>query len=177
MQTILLFLIQLFKFLTIFNLPSRQIKRVVRIYDAMHNIVEKTTVERCLIIKVHNSGGWVRPDTPLYITILYEDYSRPLQGIKSEYQKMEVDEDYLRMLRDLAKDKVLYIDTEKLKDGLLKNQYMRDKIKYSEVHFLGQNRRNVYFCSMATTKATNFDTYTDKAVIQIGVNEIKNSIR
>jgi hypothetical protein len=150
---------------------------VVKIYDAMHAIVEKTTVERCIIVKVHNSGGWVRPDTPLYITILYEDYSAPLETIKGEYQKMGVDEDYLRMLRDLAKEKILFITTENLKEGLLKNQYKKDKIKYGEIHFLGQNRRNLYFCSIVTTKAANFDTYTDKAVIQVGVNDIRNNIR
>lgn len=176
-SSIFTFLTEIFKFLRVFNLPSKQIKKVVKIYDAMHYIVEKSAVERVLIIKAHNSGGWIKPDTPLYISVLYEDYTEPLDSVKSNYQKMEIDEDYLRMLRDLSKDKSLTIHTEQLKAGILRNAYQKDNILHSEVHFLGQDRRNLYFCTMVTTKNSDFSTYADRAIIQVGVNDIKNNIR
>lgn len=177
-QSIFSVLTELFKFLKVFNLPSKQIRKVVRIYDAMHYIVEKSAVERILIIKAHNSGGWIKPDTPLYLTVLYEDYTEPLGTVKSSYQKMEIDEEYLRMLRDLSKNKVLLgVKTDILRPGMLKNFYESDKIIFSEKHFLGQDRRNLYFCTLVTTQNNDFSNYTDRTVIQVGINEIKNNIR
>lgn len=174
---ILTFLASLFKFLRVFNLPSKQIRKVVSIYDSMHTIVEKTSVTRLLIIKAHNSGGWIRPDTPLYITVLYEDYTRPLESMKDDYQKMLIDEDYLRMLKDLTVTKKLQIDPKMLKEGILKAKYDGEGVKFAEVYFLGQDRRNLYFCTLTSITAENFDTYSDRSVIQVGVNNIRNNIR
>jgi hypothetical protein len=176
-SSILTFLASVFNFLKVFNLPSKQIKKVVKIYDAMHYIVEKSAVERILITKAHNSGGWINPNTPLYISVLYEDYTEPLDSVKSMYQKMEIDEDYLRMLRDLSANKTLLIHTKQLKQGILKDAYQKDKILHAEVHYLGQDRRNMYFCTIVTTKDVDFDNYADRSVIQIGINDIKNNIR
>lgn len=164
-------------FQPLFLRPSKQIGKVVNIYDAMHYILENSNVERILILKSHNGGGLIKPDTPLYVTCLYEDYTNPLESVKSFYQKMEVDEQYIRMLRDLSQAKILKRRTENLDDGLLKNAFVKDGILYSEMQYLGQDRRNLYFCSLVTTQSTDFERATDRTAIQVSVSGIKNNIR
>lgn len=177
-QAILIFFTEILKFIgNKFTMPSRQVNRIINIYDSMHRIIADSSVERITILKAHNSGGWIKPDTPLYISILYEDYTHPLESIKGFYQRMEIDEEYLRMLRDLIKEKVLKMDIPKLKPGILKSKYERDKIKQAEIYYLGQDRRNVYFCSLVSTQNKTFDSYVDRNVIDIGVSIIKNNIR
>src|SRR5574339_509013 len=89
-------------FNNIFRKPSREIGKVVRIYDALHRVIEETKVQRILIIKAHNGGGLIKPDTPLFVSVLYEDYTHPLDTVRNDYQKVEVDEEYIRLLRDLG---------------------------------------------------------------------------
>lgn len=174
------FLVELFRFFNnlISRLPSRQIEKVVEIYDSLHRLIDETKVQRVLIFKAHNGGGFIKPDTPLYVSSLYEDYIHPLDSIRNDYQKMELDEDYVRMLRDLSVKKMLRINVKSLKAGLLKNSYARDGVTYAEMYYLCQNRKNLYFCSIVTTiEGENFDTPIQRSTISLVINNIKNNIR
>src|SRR5678810_755741 len=87
-------------------LPRKQIEKVVGIYDSMHKLMEETSVERMLILKTHNGGGLIKPSTPLYISALYEDYTTPLDSVKSDIQNVLLDEEFIRMMLELCKFKV-----------------------------------------------------------------------
>lgn len=170
---------ELLKFFNnLFNRPSKQINKVVRIYDSLHRLIEETKIQRILIIKAHNGGGLIKPDNSLYISVLYEDYTHPLDTIRNDYQKIEVDEEYVRMLRDLSFKKYLRININGLKSGMLKDAYQKDDIRHAEAHFLGQDRRNVYFCTLVTTEeGEEFDSPLQRATISVVINSIKNNLK
>lgn len=172
------FLTELIKFLnSIVFKPSRQIAKVINIYDALHRVVENTNVQRVLIMKAHNGGGLIRPDTPLYVTVLYEDYTHPLTSIKADYQKIEVDEPYVRLLMDLILQKNVSLDVGVLKPSILKISYDSQAIKYAEMYYIRQNRRNLYFCSIVTTEeAEVFLDSKQRAEILLLLNTLKKNI-
>jgi hypothetical protein len=171
---------EVFKFLnSLFHLPSRQIQRVVNIYDAMHEVLGYTDVQRFIIFKAHNGGGLIKPNTPLYVSALFEDFTAPFDSVRDKYQKIEVDEEYIRMLAYVCRQKVFVAKPEELKDdSLLKQVYHLDGVKYSEIYYLGQDKRNLYFCScVSSTEEAWQHNDAQKATINLAINSIRNNIK
>lgn len=161
----------------IFSRPSAQIKKVVRIYDSLHSIVDNTDVHRVLIVKAHNSGGLIKPHTPLYITALYEDYSHPMESIKGKWFKVEVDEEYVRILLQLCKERKVKFIVKDMKPSMLKDAYLSSGIKYGELHLLGQDGKNIYFCSVVSMWEDGWSRSISQTVaIDLAVNTIRNNI-
>jgi hypothetical protein len=169
---------ELLKFINnIFITPRKQIKKVISIYDSMHRVLDETAVERFLIVKAHNSGGIIKPNTPLYISVIYEDYTHPFKSIKDDYQKLSIDEEYLRMLVSLCNQKSVKILTKDLPKSLLKSIYEGEGVKYSELYYLGQDKKNIYFSSCATSVEGGWeDNSYQKMTIEIQMNTIRNNI-
>lgn len=158
--------------------PSKEIAKVVKIYDAMHKILESNKVERVLVLKAHNGGGLIRPNTPLYVSAIYEDYIHPFTSVRDTYQKVSIDEHYIRTLMDLCSKKSIKIKTKNLPQSLQKDIYEGEGILYSEMFYLGQDKKNVYFCTCASSREDGWEN--DKAqslLINMSINSIKNNIK
>jgi hypothetical protein len=157
--------------------PSKEIKKVVAIYDEMHKILEETKVQRFLVFKAHNGGGLIKPSTPLYVSVLHEDYSTPFKSVKDTYQQVMIDGEYIRILDKVCQDKMVRIKTRNLKSSLLKDIYEAEGVQYSEIYFLGQNRKNLYFTSTACAWENGWeDNVEQKVAIKLAINHIRNNI-
>lgn len=161
-----------------FVTPRHQVKKIVTIYDQMHFILEETPVERFLILKAHNGGGVIKPNTPIYSSVLYEDYAHPFRSVKAQYQRLEADEEYLRMMVELIQKKSITLETGKIPNGLLKNIYQAEGVKYSQLFFLGNDKKNIYYCSCATSVEGGWENSPyEKNQIFMAVNTIKQNIK
>lgn len=158
--------------------PSKEIRKVINIYDTMHKVIEETDVQRIVICRVHNGGGVIQPTTPLYISALYEDYTAPFKTVKDNYQKLLLDEDFIRVLHDLCTQKVVKIYTDDLKDGTLqKRVYVGEGVQYAEKHFLGQDRRNLYYVSFSSAWVGGWSGKpAQELIINLAVNVLRNNI-
>lgn len=165
---------EVFRFLNNrFASPKRQISKVVNIYDAIHRVLEETNVERFLIFKAHNGGGVISPNGDLFISTLYEGYKEPFTSVKSKYQKLPVDIVYAKMLLEIIRTKKVDYNVEDIPEGILKDIYLKEGVKKSLLYFLGQDRKNVYFCSCASSQ----DIIYDEIAVDLGVNVVKLNIR
>lgn len=165
-------------FNNLFSTPRKQIQKVVNIYDSMHVVLDETAVERFLIFKAHNGGGIIKPHTPLYISVLYEDYTHPFKSVKDDYQRLAVDEALIRILAQLPASKSVKIRTEELEKGIVKDIYEGEGVKYSEIFYLGQDRKNIYYCSCGSSVEGGWEHSSyQKMTIQIQINAIKNNIQ
>jgi len=153
--------------------PRKQIRKVVNIYDEMHAVLEETNVERFLIFKAHNGGGVITPNGELYVSTLYEDYTDPFISVKADYQKLPVDVVYAKMLLEIIKNKKVDYKIEEVPEGILKEIYLKEGVRRSLIYFLGQDRKNVYFCSCATSQ----DIIYDEITVDLAVNKIKQNIK
>jgi len=169
---------EFFKFLNQFTLkPSKEIKKVVKIYDEMHKVLDETDVQRMLVIKAHNGGGLIRPSTQLYVSVLYEDYTVPFKSVKEEYQKLPVDSEYLRMMSILCEQKSVKLIPKEMRPGILKEIYTTEGVQYAEIYFLGQDRKNLYFVSLATAWEKGWDKNPGQSlIVKLAVNTLKNNI-
>lgn len=160
-------------FNNVFVSPRNQIKKVVRIYDAMHMILDETNVQRFIVFKAHNSGGVIKPSCELFVSALYEDYTDPFDSVKAVYQHLPLDSSYVKMLVDVIQNKKVAFTTSEMSEGLLKQIYTEEGVVRSFVYFLGNDRKNIYFCSAATSE----EHITNKIIVDLGVNIIKQNIK
>lgn len=157
--------------------PRKQIQKVVNIYDWMHYVLNNTKVQRFVIKKAHNGGGLIHPTTPLYITAIYEDYSHPLKPVKDDYQRLQIDEEYIRMILDLCRNKVVRLKTKDIKSSVLKTLEEGQGVKFVEFRYLYQDRHSIYFCSLVTAEeGESFDTPLQQSSIALAINGIRNNI-
>lgn len=168
---------EIFKFLTnLFITPKKQIQKVVKIYDTMNRILEETVIQRCLVFKVHNTGGLIRPTTELFASVLYEDYRIPFTSVKEGYQRLPVDKEYIKMILDVMEKKKDFYETESIPNGMLRDIYVREGVRNSIIYFIGQDRRNMYFCSVGTDFDSDF-LKKQGISIDIWINIIKQNIK
>lgn len=170
---------EIFKFFNnIFPTPKRQIQKVVGIYDTMHKLLETTDIERILIFKAHNGGGVIKPNTPLFISVIYEDYCDPFGSVKELYQRLAIDEEYMRMLAILSVQRSIKLTPTSMTTGLLKDIYEGEGIKYAEKYYLGHDKKNIFYCSLGTSKEGGWqDNAYQRMFIQLMVNNLKNNIK
>lgn len=172
----------LLQFLKLINnifsvLPRKQIEKVVALYDAMHKLMEESSVERFLILKTHNGGGLIKSSTPLYISALYEDYTSPLGSVKSDIQNIQLDEEFIRMLLELCRNKVYRSYTKDVKSDFLRTFLEGDNITFIELRFIKEDRKNLYISSFVTTNPEqDFDTPVQQTAITVAVTKLRNNI-
>lgn len=165
------------KFLNnIFVNPRRQIQKVINIYDTINRIIDETAVERFLIFKAHNGGGVIKPTGELYVSALYEGYCCHFHSVKSKYQKIEIDQEYARMLLELMQKGNLHFKTDKMREGLLKGVYKSEGVQEVRLYYLGQTKKFIFYCSAATSKNWDFTT-EEKASLDISIGNIKQNMK
>lgn len=170
--------LEIFKFISrLISRPSKQIKKIVAIYDEMHKVIELTEAQKFIIFKAHNGGGLIRTNTPLFVSALHEDYSTPFSATKEKYQQISVDGEYIRMLSTICEEKVIKFSTANMKEGLLKDIYTAEGVRYAEIYFLGQDRKNLYFTSIASAWDNGWTKEPEQElVVKLAINTIRNNI-
>ena len=155
---------------------ENQLDKIVNIYDALNTLTSNPNVHRAVVIKIENSGGLINSSTPLYSSVLQEEYKFPVKSIKQNFQRVLVDQQYIKIIIDAVKNKYTKIQIDRLSDSLLKYIYKADNIQYSEVHFLKANKKAVYFLSIATINESFNEDSELTLNINLAVNKIKNNL-
>jgi hypothetical protein len=145
------------------------------IQPIINRVINETSIQRVLVMKTENSGGKPRLGSHLYASIIYEAYKAPLSSTKNDYQRILVDDMYVKMLSDIGPTEHNTLSINKMKDGLLKRIYLRDGIKYSEVYYLTETDDSFIYITFSTTDDNEkFETPNDRVEIDIAVSKIRN---
>lgn len=157
---------------------KKQIEKVNNIYDAMHRAIAESIAQRFLIMRAHNGGGVIKPTGDLYASVLYQDYVKPFHDVKADYQKLPVDKEYTKMLLDIMQNKKLYYPVSEMPESLLKNIYKKEGVQHVFLYYLGQDRKNIYFCSIGTSKSLlTWRNTKDELLFDLIVNIIRQNIK
>lgn len=142
--------------------------------EAIDRVLSDTGVQRILLMKTEDGGGKPRLGTHLYASVLYEGYKHPLNSVKNDYQRLLVDDIYVKMLSDIGPTTSNKLLVSRMKDGILKKIYQRETIVYSEVHYIGETDDAFFYISFATTDNDDrFDEPNDRVEIEIAVSKIR----
>lgn len=170
----------IFKFLNWIFGPShgKQVKKVVAIYDAMAKILDETSVQRILILKIHNGGAIIKSSGEIYVSVLYEDYDIPFHAIKATYQKVEVDREYAKMILELIQKKKINYKVEDMPKSYLKDTYISSGVESAILHYIGQDKRTIYFTSCVTSEKGDWMSDPRQYVpLETYLNIIKQNIK
>lgn len=142
--------------------------------ESIDRVLSDTGVQRILLMKTEDGGGKPRLGTHLYASVLYEGYKHPLNSVKNDYQRLLVDDIYVKMLSDIGPSTSNKLLVSRMKDGILKKIYQRETIVYSEVHYIGETDDAFFYISFATTDNDDrFDEPNDRVEIEIAVSKIR----
>lgn len=114
------------------------VREIHATYNALLAVQNETSAKRALIFKSENNRGIPQAGCRLYATVVYETYSYPLESMKHDWEKRELDKWYISMLTRLIEHRHLTIRPDEMEDDeQLKDIYLSQGIARSEVVCLG----------------------------------------
>jgi len=143
----------------------------------MSDVVNKTTATRFLIFRGHDSGNVPNPKHPYYTKCLWQQTKdgSELLKLRNMYESIQVDVPYINMMIQVLVNGFVKLSVDKMEDSILKNLYLDEGVKYSEVYFLAQEKSNyIYYCSVDTNLAnTDFSDKHERVEIDLAVNRLR----
>jgi len=156
------------------TMNSTQFENKIEVQQIVERVMVNTGVNRFLVMKTENSGGKPRLGTHLYASVLYESVKPPLVSVKDDYQRLLVDDIYVRMLSDIGPGTANKLKVSDMKDGILRNIYLVEGIRYSEIHYLWETDSAFFYASIATNdEDSSFDEPLDRVEIEIAISKIR----
>ncbi len=155
------------------------IERIASIYDQMRSVINADSFDcqRVLIGKTHNGGGDLRPDSPLFMSVIHEEVRSPMISVKKKYQCIPVDSAGIVILQQIRVNGFFDINVANMQDGFLKDLYREEKIISVRIYFLKKTKKGLWFCSFATTnELQSFDQLEFKVAAKLAVGAIKQKI-
>ena len=148
---------------------------MAEVYRAMERIITVTSVERFVIFKGSNGGGVPRPGQPFYASAVHEKHKdEHHERLVEKYKRIEVDANYIQMLLETISTGRKSLDVDKMEPGLLRSIYRSEGIQHSECYFLGKTEKEVYYCTLATTKdKQRFTGDGDRVEIDLAISRIR----
>ena len=158
----------------VLELTSNDFEDISDFQETIDRVLTDTGVQRVLMMKTEDGGGKPRLGTHLYASVLYEGYKHPLNSVKNDYQRILVDDIYVKMLSDIGPSTSNKLIVSRMKDGILKKIYQRETIIYSEVHYIGETDDAFFYISFSTTNNDDkFDEPNNRVEIEIAVSKIR----
>ena len=112
-------------------------EEVSKIQNTVLEIFKKTSADRFLILMATNGKKELR-----FTSVVFEQhqdgYTSLSFGATNKYIRFEFDSVYMKMLKDVEKEGCLYYDVDSMDDGDLKQIYVSENVKYSNVYFLNR---------------------------------------
>jgi hypothetical protein len=148
---------------------------MAEVYRAMERVVTVTAVERFVIFKGSNGGGVPRPGQPFYASAVHEKHKDERhERLVEKYKRIEVDANYIQLLLETIANGKKILDPDRMENGLLRSIYRSEGIQHSEMYFLGKTDKEVYYCTLATTKdKERFTSDANRVEIDLAISRIR----
>lgn len=150
--------IELYKFIKQREAKKRDtfkelLPKMEQIYETLNEILHATGAERALVLSTQNGGGIPQVGKPLYSSVLYEVRANTsISPVKNTWQKQLVDRQYTMMLLDVHRHGKLFIDTDLMEEGLLKDVYTSQQIHSAFIFSIGVSKDRFYYLSLSYSK-------------------------
>lgn len=151
-------------------------KAIHEVYYALLILLRNSEAHRVVILKTTNGGGKPRLSGNLYSSVVYEAFEAPLGPVKDFWQNQVLDEAYLGVLFNMNKEGRLLIQTDELKDGMLKNLYAKDEIKCSWLFRIAEREADYIYLSINFTENIEQD-YALNDILRVGVSKLIHLFR
>ena len=157
--------------------------------SSINDLFNKTSADRFLLLISNNEGEGYN-----WVSAIYEQHFNSPDavtkknialsiGATGRYVKLDMDSDYKLMIEDARKSSPVKLTVPYMKDSILKNIYLYEKVTHSNVYFLydiirkinGKKQITTLFCSIAKHGEHPF-LAEDETYMKLVVDKIKNDI-
>jgi hypothetical protein len=146
---------------------------------AVEEVFEKTFADRFILFIIDG-------DNYLWVSAVWDEHN-PVHpnvklsvGARSRYEKIDTDEHYKSLIKELQVRGEIKLTTKSMPEGLLKRIYIGEKVEYSNLYFVynyDNNKKNkrVLYYSIATHENIPFKQ-EDEMQFNILTNKLKHEI-
>lgn len=134
------------------------------IKNGVDELFEKTKADRFLILFAINGKNSFRT-----VSVVFEAQKKSIYSINAvgRYKSLTIDNPYREMLKNAEINGIIELDVEKMPEGLLKNIYAFEEVKWSDIRHLVRIHKDaendlLVFSSLATHEDKGF-TKLEKA--------------
>lgn len=143
-----------------------------KIHEQITHLKNEIKAPRVLILKSENGGGIPRATDHVYLSILEEAPDSDIRSIKQDVQKLPSDNHYNNLLLDVLENGYSEVCIESMGDGMLKDFYTSDGIKYSYVKPIITLDNKFIYMSVAWREKPDLNQV--RTYINSTANNIKN---
>lgn len=126
------------------------------ITSEIRDVLSETPVQRFLVFRVNIDGKNRKT------SCILEDFRKPFKSVYYDYQNLDLDADYAKMIEAVKNDVVQTIVTSEMnKNSVLKRIYEAEGVRYSCVFLIHKSKEYIYYASAATSE--NIQEYSKLA--------------
>lgn len=156
------------------------IESLNEIRDAVDRMFKDTCADRFLILAARNGKAVPNRTTAIYEQHKATGLATISIGATHRYVDFQLDEPYKKLLKQAENHGAVFLETETMQSGALKDIYVYEEVEASSVHFLMRtpidtNNDRLWYCSVATHNPAKFSD-RDKTMIGAHVGTIRKHI-
>lgn len=164
-------------------------EQLTELNETINNLFNNTSADRfLLLISNHENEGYN------WVSAIYEQHYNTTDpsskkdiaisiGATGRYVKLDMDTDYKMMVEEARKSSPVRLNISTMRDSMLKNIYLYERVTYSNIYFLydivrrvkGKKQTTTLFCSIAKHGQNSFFP-EDETYMKLIVDKIKNEI-
>lgn len=118
------------------------------VYQHLNTVVNRLGSSRAMVMYTENGGGKPSVGAQLYVSIVYE-VVHFTHSIRNMFQRIRVDENYVRMLKYLYDDPDgrTIVVADQMPPCLLKQIYLEAGTKMSILYLVKETKKRLYYAS------------------------------
>lgn len=149
------------------------IRKISEIYDAFNRVIDDSKADRVLILKSANGGGKPTPGTDLYVSIIHEMSTKGVEQIKQQYQRILIDDTYIRIIQQIILERTLEVRIQDLpENSFIRLTYEKDNLQWLYFFEIKGNANSYYFGNFSTKDEKGF-TPGDKLAFKLAIDRFK----
>lgn len=146
------------------------LRQIETIYTVLNTVLLITEADRVAIFKLHNSGGKIVPGERLYVSKLYEVWSRNIEPWADNWDHVEPSEGYHALLSKIfSSTSVVEVAKDVTKANELRDSFNKDNVKLGAAIpiYSSADAKTAYFLAV--------DFCSDAAVINATIRDAMRS--
>ncbi len=143
-----------------------------KVTSIVRRLLAFSEVQRFLVLRLSNGGGDPFPGARLYATAIVNELDDYNKHRVRDYEQIEVDSAYIERVIRASTTKKQIIRVSAMQEEMLRDFYIGEGVKYSELYYLFSTGNETFFITAATYEAEHLEE--SQGDLALAISEIKN---
>lgn len=144
-----------------------------KINKLMLEAIRSTDCKRFLIFRATNGVGIPKPNSPVYVSCLYEQFTYPFRSSINDYQDLFLGNDHVELLRDVDEHGQYVFDPKEHPYTFVARVYHEEGVAVSIIYKLHVNPYAFFYASAATDTVGMQNMLSDAQQLKLEIIALK----